>query len=62
MVDRKVRLVRCGSLLCMHSVGVGVRRREKRTVEEVRGPLDGRVGDNDAVDAFDGVDCIRDVV
>ena len=35
---------------------------KKRTVEEVRGPLDGRVGDNDAVDAFDGVDCIRDVV
>ena len=46
----------------MHSVGVGVRRREKRTVDEVRGPLDGRVGDNDAVDAFDGADCIRDVV
>ena len=37
-------------------------RREKRTVEEMRGPLDGRVGDDDAVDAFDGVDCIRGVV
>ena len=61
MVDRRARLVQCGSLLDV-SWGYWDVEKSGRTVEEVCGTLDGRVGDDDAVNAFDGTDCIRDIV
>jgi hypothetical protein len=36
--------------------------RSGRTVAEVGGALDGRVGDDDTVDAFDGAECTGDVL